>query len=247
MNPYLVGGATAFTSIYDTSTDPTELKPGTRGQTPDGRVFYWARNNTGGAYTAGNLLVRPEQVANHVDVTAAAAAAGEKSITVTLGATAATADQYAEGFIHVIDGPGEGQTFKIRTHPAADSAATLTVQLFDPVKVALTASSQCSLHANPYVGAQQGNTDQLDIPVGVAHTAIADGDYGWVQTWGEACVLADETVSAIAQAMTIGSSVAGSVEEDDTATTVSQEFIVGWNLESIADTEHAVVYLTIRP
>ena len=60
-------------------------------------------------------------------------------------------------------------------------------------------------------------------------------------------MLCDEAVTAEGQAITIGTSVAGSAEEDDTATTVSQEFIIGYNLTPLVDAEHQLVDLRIRP
>ena len=92
-------------------------------------------------------------IANHdMDLVTAAAAQDATSITVTLGATAATLDQYKGGYIYVNDGPGEGQSFAIAGHPAADASATLALRLEDgdDVRVALTSASLCGLMANPY-------------------------------------------------------------------------------------------------
>ena len=59
---------------------------------------------------------------------------GDTSITVTLGATAATKDQYADGYIYTNDNTttsdrGEGQIYRIASNPAADGSATLAVTL----------------------------------------------------------------------------------------------------------------------
>ena len=74
--------------IMDVSSDKKEML-GTRRVTPDGRVFRYALNGTG-ALAAGKIGQSPAYVSAHAECSVAAAAIGDRVVTVTLGATAAT-------------------------------------------------------------------------------------------------------------------------------------------------------------
>jgi hypothetical protein len=176
---------------------------------------------------------------------AVAASAGVSTINVTPGASTAAADTYADGYAAVTDAAGQGQIFKIKSHAAIASATAFDLVLYDEIETALTTSSTISIVANPYSAPQQSNTTVAEVPVGVANVAIGANEYGWLQTAGPCSCLFDEAV-AIGQAVTVGTGTAGAVEEDDTATTVSQEFIVGYTLMAGVDTESQIVDLCIR-
>src|SRR5437773_6355886 len=64
---------------------------GERMPTKDGRSFRYVLNGAV-ALVAGNVIQAPAQVANHLALTPVAASIGDTSITVALGATAATAN-----------------------------------------------------------------------------------------------------------------------------------------------------------
>ena len=92
----------------ETTTTRREHPLGAVGMTPDGRCFRWAFS--GEAIGAGQLVMQKGAVANHdMDLaTATAGSVGDTSITVTLGATAATLNQYEDGALYTNDGTGEG-------------------------------------------------------------------------------------------------------------------------------------------
>lgn len=161
---------------------------------PDGRKFRYVKAG-GTALVAGKLQQAPAEKTNHQDLTAPIAAVGATSITVTLGATAATANEYAGGFMVVSVTPGVGKSYLISGHPAADSATSLTLTLSDPIDVALTATSRLDLVHNPYNGVIVNPTTITSAPVGVAVNAITADQFGWIQTGGVANVLADGTVT----------------------------------------------------
>src|SRR5215213_6415091 len=89
----------------------------------------------GTALVPGKLQQAPAEVTNHQNLTTAAAAIGATSITVTLGNTAATANQYAGGQAIITASTGLGYSYQIKSHPAADASATLVVTLEDPIEV----------------------------------------------------------------------------------------------------------------
>lgn len=205
-----------------------------------GRVYRYAKAG-GTALVAGNLLVNADLVANHTNIAVAAAVAvGATEVTATLGATAATADQYADGFLTVNDAAGEGITYAIQGNTATDASGTITVTLKEPVKVALTTSSEVTLKLNNWSGVVISATDQADLAVGVSNIAVTASYYFWCQTRGECAVLADEAV-AKGLAITIGSSTAGSVEAVDAA----GEAQIGIASEALVDTENRAAFLTI--
>jgi len=213
---------------------------GTKAVTPDGRVYRYAK--AGGSDLApGKLAVNADLVANHTNiVVAAAVAVGATRVTATLGATAATQNQYADGYLTVNDAAGEGIQYKIVGNSATDSAGVIKVQLAEPIKVALTTSSEVTLKQNPWSGAVISATDQADQPVGVPNVTIPANYFGWLQTGGECAVLADEAVTK-GLALAIGTGTAGAVEALDAA----GEFQIGVASEALVDTEYRAAYLTL--
>jgi len=179
-----------------TTTTKREHPLGAVDMTPDGRCFRWAF--AGEAIGAGQLVMQKGAVANHdMDLaTAAAAAVGATTITVTLGATAATEDQYEDGAIYINDGAGEGHLYAIRSHPAADASASLVVTLHETVREALTTGTSLSgLIENDYKDVEIYDADDIDGPaLGVAPAEVANDEYFWLQTSGRAAVLIQGTV-----------------------------------------------------
>lgn len=165
---------------------------GDRMVTVDGRVFRYAQAGAS-ALVAGNLLQAPAQITTHQQLTPTAAALGALSITVTLGATAATANQYAGGWAIIDTTPGLGYAYPISGHAAADASAAVELHLTVPIQVALTTASRVSLQANPYAGVIANPTTMTSAAVGVAPFPIAASEYGWIQRGGAAGVLIEGT------------------------------------------------------
>ncbi len=224
-----------------TSAERGGMQLGTLVQTPDGRKFRYARAGASNL-AAGKLVVAATQVADHTDLSVAAAAIGDTQVTVTLGSTGVTADQYANGFLIVNDGTAEGTIYTIASHPAADASATVVVNLSQPLAAALAASgtSQVSLVKNTYADVVISATDQADLAVGVPPVAVTAGYYFFCATGGDAAVLGDEAVTA-GLAVTIGTGVAGAVEALDAA----GEQQLGIAKQALVDTEYQTVFLTL--
>ena len=141
----------------------------------------------GSGIVSGVLCQSSVQVANHQNLAVVAnVAVGATSVTVTLGGTAITANQYAGGYLIVNAGAGIGQTLKIESHPAqANAAGNVILTLSDPVQVALTsAASKVCLLANPYTGVIINPTSATGIPVGVTLYPLTAGSYGYIVTKG---------------------------------------------------------------
>lgn len=175
--------------IYTTSTIQNHVL-GDRAMTNDGRAFRYVKAGAV-ALVPGNVIQGPAVVANHVNLTpTAVSAVGATTVTVTLGATAATLDQYANGYLVVeIGTTGAGQTLKIKGHPAANASATLLITLEDPFYVATSGTITMDLIANQYNGVVVTPATATANIVGVAMTPIPVAGFGWIATRGLTAVL----------------------------------------------------------
>lgn len=229
-----------------TETYTTELyEVGQRYPDGAGRVFRFTLAGASNL-ARGKLCVAPTIVANHINLSwQTVPTVGAKTVKVTLGATAATADQYKGGWLVVNDATGEGRAYPIEGHPAAGSAGTITLKLKESIDTAGVASeANVDLVANNWRGAVISVTDQADMPIGVPVVAITSGQYGWLQTSGPCAVLMDEAVTN-GQAVTIGTGVAGAVEAQDAAGEPVVGIVSG---TAGVDTEYQLVELMIdRP
>lgn len=233
------GGIQLFASDVLSTSATQEQQLGTIGLTLDGRQFRYGK--AGGTDLApGKIAVAATQEANHANIACAAAAVGDTQVTVTLGATAVTANQYAGGFLVINDANGEGIAYLISGHPAAALSTAVVITLAQSITVALTTSSEASLVLNPWSGAVISATDQADAVVGVPNVTIPDGEFGWFQTRGVCSVLADEAITA-GLALTIGTGVAGAVEALDAA----GEPQIGVAIQAGVDTEFRAVNLMV--
>lgn len=226
---------------------------GTMAITSDGRVFRYAKGNASTDLDAGKLQLAPVPNTNHHNIAVASAAAlNAKKVTVTLGNTAATADEYAEGFMVVNDAIGEGTSYKILTHPAADASASLELTLSEPItNTALTTASEVELIHNHWNLVLEGTTATIR-PAGVPLVTVdvSETPYCWLQTKGPCPVEADENGN-VGEAVTTGTSTAGAVEAEDwqlqgtDANRVIEEFRVGHRLVAATAEEHNTVDLCI--
>ena len=246
----------------DTSPTAGEVDPnnglivGTRMILPDGRVFRYAFAN--GAIGAGQGVQSSIALANQdSDLVPAAAAVGDKSVTLTFGTspnTDVTADEYANGYLFVNNVDGEGHVYRIKgtgAHVAADVSASPAVEIHlqdgDTIAEALTTSSKVGLVANPYQdviitpgGAQTARC------VGYAAAEVADNSYFWAQTWGEAAVLAEGTL-VIFRPIRVSETTAGAVEEYE-SNVDAEEQVVGYATNFLAaTTDYQFAFLQISP
>jgi hypothetical protein len=222
-----------------TSTSTSQSTLGARAATADGRSVRYVKMGAVAA-VPGKLYQAPAEVTNHQDLAPAAAAIGATQVTVTLGATAATANQYQGGFLVVTVTPGQGYMYRISSNPAADASATMVVTLEDPLLVALTTSSRVDLLASPYNGVIVNPATASSAPVGVAVYAIPAGEYGFLQTGGPAAVLADGGIT-VGVNVSASNATAGAVEAAVTA-----QAAIGQALTGIATTEYGSVFLTMK-
>lgn len=229
-------------------TNTTKKHPlGTVGEDIFGNRYHYCFSQ--GTIGAGQVTMSSAGVANHdMDLAVQAAAAiGAQSISVTLGATAATANQYADGLIYVNDGPGEGHRYRIKDHLAADASATLKLNLYpnDKVKEALTtADSLCGLMESRYTDVEVFDVDDVDgAYVGIAPTEVADNAYFWCQFAGEAAVLIDTSTVVLGNAVQAESAVDGAVGLFDVSGNTDNSSIGVITLIVAVSTDYGMVIL----
>lgn len=184
-------------------------------ETSDGREFVLIQNGAT-ALVSGVLVQGPAKIPNHqaVAVTAFTAYSANgntpASATVTLGATLATANQYASGYAIVATGTGIGQTLKIAKNTAAALSTACVITFEDSPAVALDATSTLNLIPNPFGSLNGTNFATLGVVVcpttltgqvlGVTITPLAAStatvpQYGFVQSKGLVGCLNDATTA----------------------------------------------------
>lgn len=162
---------------------------GTRLALNDGRIFRYALNSSAGtALLPAQLVQSPANLSTEINLNddARIPAKGDTSITLITGSSIA-ADLFADGYIYTDDDTGEGQFYKIKSHPAADSASCVFT-LYDSVRTACAAATTYGLQKNPYnltiIQVASGST-QTGRTVGVPLIPVTASYFYWLQTWGD--------------------------------------------------------------
>jgi hypothetical protein len=193
---------------------------GTKGVDQFGNVYRYACAGVA-PLVQGNWLQAPAQVPLHQNMAPIGGTTfdvGATSLTVVLGATAAAANQYAQGWAIVSSGPGAGQRLQIASHPAALASAQLTLTLSQPIDTQIVvATSKIDLVANPYNGVIQNPITTLTgACVGVATGATPAGAYDWIQTSGVGAALIAGT-PGVGLAIVVPGTAAGAAVIDGAA------------------------------
>ena len=210
---------TAVQSTTDAVSQPlfaessTQQGPlGARRALNDGRVFRYTQFTSAAAVPAG-LLVAPdvtsqfceESAATTVRDSAGDAADINSSDTVTrlyfldtdIFTAANSDDVFAGGYLHMLNSATGGYTHRIRSNVYTATTSVLQVDLYDSIIENITSESEMSISGSPYqncVIANNGSDDQVS---GLTVRNMTAAYYGWIQTFGRATVLADESVAAV--------------------------------------------------
>ena len=237
--------------LFQTSTD-TSLTTlvGSRWDLSDGREVMLVLPSSATAIAAGKVYQDAAVVANHQNVAVTAYQAYSANgnvpakVTVTLGATAATANQYAGGFAVVNAGTGIGQTLRIASHPAANSSGSLAITLEDGANVALdTTSKICLISAHGY-NVIIAPTTLTGAVAGVGLYAVAASTYGFIVTKGITSALANGAI-AINSPISPSVSVAGAVSQTPYSTNLVTGAVIGYASQAGVDTESRSVFVNV--
>lgn len=198
-------------ALFSSSTDVSlETVTGARFDSSDGREFVLV--SVGASNIAAGLLVQSSAVvANHQNLAASTAAVGATSITVTLGGTAATANQYRGGFLYVNAGTGIGQTLKIASHPAqSNGSGTLVITLEDPVQVATSVSdTKVCLLANPALNVIVNPTTPTGQILGATLYPVTAATYALIQSRGQIALTSETLVATVGLGIAASAATAG--------------------------------------
>lgn len=230
-------------SMFVSSASPT-ANVGQKGYSRDGRKYRYVLAGAADL-VAGNVIQSPAIVPNHLANTPPAVAAGATSFSYTPGATGAAANYYAGGLLQVDTTPGNGYSYRISDHAAVTASVAFTLNLDDPIQVALTTSSRVGLIANPYRGViQLPVTTATGTIVGVAPYIITALQYGWIQVSGLASVLTTGTPALGAMVLGPGT-VAGAAQVIVAAGNLIVGQLIGNMAQVGVDGKNNFVYLRI--
>jgi hypothetical protein len=213
------------------------------------RAFKYAQVD--GAITAGLCVQQPVLVANHSQMAATDAYAATTTDTTIISietvGTDLTLNQYQEGFLYVNDGTGQGQSWKVKSHPAhthsSDPSCEITV--YGKVSTALVASatSQLSLMENPFKDVIVAPVAETGAVVGVTNIDMTDDYFGWLQVRGPKAVLAASTLVLGHNAVRNDTTTAGAVMADNGDDLVQE---IGTVMASVVvDSEYCMIDLNI--
>lgn len=202
----------------DTSADLVTLL-GSRWDLSDGREVVFVRTGSTNVATAGYVQQDAAVVPNHQNLATVSVTAYSNngntpaSAVVTLGATAATANQYQGGFAIVNSSTGLGQTLKIASNTAASASGTISVVFEDGPNTALVAAASTICLWLPHCqDVIPFPTTPTNAPAGVAFYTIPAASYGFLISKG--------LTGAVGDALTFaaGAQVAASVTTVGTVT-----------------------------
>jgi hypothetical protein len=231
--------------IYEESENAKE-RLGTMRILQDGRRFRYAK--AGETLTQGNVNQVPDAVENLINEsqTAKGASAGDYTIEllVTTG-TAQVADELRGGFLMVNNDDTEGACYEIASNEAKATGPTaLYITLVDPLKAAIAAAAEVSVHRNPWFEVIE-TVDRENCPAGVPLIDVTDAYYFWNQTGGVANVLCADT-PAVGAFVLLGDD-SGSVGQADTTNEQLTMGRVGTKLyDAGVNTEYRAVFLQIN-
>jgi hypothetical protein len=226
---------------------------GQRGYTQDGRVYRYAKAGAADL-VAGHALQSPATTVGNLAKainTTSATGVGATSIKVTAGSTTAVGF-YNEGYAMIASNAGAGLVYYINNQAAISTGATGEIFFYvpeDALAVAVSAgSSTVSLFPSKYNGVVTFPTTATGVLVGVAAYVITAGQFGWIQTWGPAACLGDDT-TAIGAMVYVPAGTTGRVIGADATvtTTILTKQYVGQLMQADVQAQWVGVDLRIAP
>lgn len=192
-------------------SETQRLALGSKLELNDGRIFRYCKNGAV-ALAAGKTLQAVILGTERDDAVnaAAAVAKGATSVVITAVVTVA-ADDWAEGFLHIVNDTGEGLQYKIKSNTAAAIASDYTVTLYDPIITALAATTDVILSKSPYAGVLLA-ADDLSLCMGVSTIPVQASFYFWSQTGGVGMVLQNGSTGVATTEREVYMDVAGGTD-----------------------------------
>lgn len=235
---------------------------GTRGVTPDGRVFYWSQNGAtliGGSKVVQTAVQHGASIQGQALDVVGAVTTGVTTLTVTLGATDIGANLYADGYVTIDTSPGTGM-YQIDAHPAAASVANVVITLAesDPLREALTSgTTKVGLRQNPYQATIIQPTTVTGVAIGVTPVEVAasgaavdgvhpDPVFFWLQTYGPCQVFVDAALVEGRNVIVPGASAGNVTTQTTTADAIPDQVIGTAITVGAGDEAYNHLFLTLR-
>ena len=203
-----------------------------------------------GTVAPGLLVQQPAGiVANHSQNTTTATTAVTTTDTTdisieTAGDTDLTLNQYQDGYLFINDAAGEGQSWKVKSHPAHNHGddPSVVITVYGRLTTALATTSENTLVANPYKDVIVAPATETGAVIGATVIDMTDDYYGWVQFKGPKAMLISTAALVQGQNVVRSTSDAGGVQ----AATSDILYPVGQCMAStVVDTEYGMVWLNI--
>lgn len=214
--------------------------------TLDGRKFRFGAAGTS-TLVIGNMLTAGVLTASQQDLAPAASAVGDRSVSLTTGASTAR-NVFAEGWLQASVTPGIAQAYLIGSHELMTSGAGDIVYLAGghAIREVTTTSTRFNLVDNPYFRAiQMPATTVASQPLGVAVSAPTTLKGCWIGTRGAFGVLVAGTIIA-GNRVNAPMGTAGAVgPETATAATSKIELTVGYAMFASASGAASPIFLTL--
>lgn len=213
----------------------------------DGRRFQYCEAGGTGLVVA-RLLQSEAVVGNHGGTGQAldAPAAGTNVINVTPGASAGSANDYAEGYIVIVNDTGDvtiaGTVYKVSGHAAITASTAFDVRTLDDLWEAIGANSTGALVKHPCKDVIVKPASPATAPlVGVPIRDITADYFFWSQIRGVCGCLQDGALVNGSEVV-VSDGVAGAVAPR--AVTVADEPILGVSHSNTATGDIGVCYFT---
>lgn len=189
-----------FQSTGQTQT-AADFQIGQQGQTPNGNIYVYIKAS--GALTAGGPVI-PSAVTTVTTVSSSTNNLGQ-IVYITKASAGWTNGVYSGDYVLVNTGTGSGQLARIMDNTSD------TLYLYGAgLTTALSVSDSGIAIYHEWNVITSAITSKIQNTVGIAQTAFASGDYGWVLQKGIGMVTASE-VLIIGSDFTTGGSTAGEV------------------------------------
>lgn len=178
----------SFQDAFTTTTAQGQIKVGQIASTPDGNEWVYAK--AGGAIAAAKVAIPNADV--DVDTVSSSSDQQGRKVYITEASAGWTVGAYANYWGIVNDGTGVGQRFKIATN----STDTLTLYPEYALTTALdVADSDIVLSAGEASVVIAAITSKVQNAIGIAQTAFASGDFGFLLVKGRGFVTAGEVLT----------------------------------------------------
>ena len=227
------------------------LPLGVLGVLPDGRKFRHARSSAtamvAGSLYQGNASAFAGDAAYINDLAVVSGGSvGSTQVVITAGATTGVSkDQLKDGMMYSTGGVG----YKIKSNTVAAAGSSITIDLYEPIKVALAAGTTLvGLRENPFYSLTVTTADTVGggQVAGVAPVAVTASYYCWIQRGGECNALTDGTLVK-GVGIVPAATAAGAVHVFASATvSVKSNEIIGKCLDVAASTEFSRVWLSLE-